>query len=623
MRAILVGPPTLTRDELADPAAVDLGQHLPLGLLAVAAVAEATGHRVEVVDTNDLLIEHGPGRDLARAVSERIDASGAGLVGFGSISASYPITIAMARETKRRRTDLTCVLGGPQASAVASETLEAFSEVDYVLRGEADTSFPFFLDRLENGADPTDTDGLTFRRDGKIVERPVGPLPDLATLPLPLYRLSPHIDADTTLALELGRGCPYACTFCSTNDFFRRQFRLKPAEQVLAEMRRLAGQYGVGSFELVHDMFTVDRRKVIELCDVLKASGDAFTWSVSARTDRVDDELLERMSEAGCRGIFYGIETGSQRLQKIVRKRLDLGKARQALRATSDLGINAIASLIVGFPDETEVDFRQTVDFFVDALRSPRVTPQLHLLAPLPGTPIARNNPLRPDDRRSDISSDLGSDDERAVIERYPDVFSSFLAVPTGLPRSILDGVREFLVEFAVELRWLLVALHHEWHAYDLARRFWASYGKTTAPTRALLRTFVREQLLPESRAPASLESLLRLYADEPNPDEPSGGRQPASGPRVASDARFVRLRVNYGELLSTLESGGDLAALETMETAYLMRTSRGRHEVVALDPILARVLANGEPNDLPGSANAAPEVRAALQYLRDEALIA
>ena len=621
MRVVLVGPPTLTRDETANSADVDLGSHLPLGLLALAAVTEAAGHEVELIDSNDVLLELGTATGSAAVIAEIIDDRQADLIGFGSISAGYPITIAMARETKRRRPDLPCVLGGPQASAVATETLEAFPEIDFVLRGEADLTFPAFLEGLESGGDPSQIDGLTFRSNGQVEERALGPLPDLATLPLPLYRLSHHIDADTTLALELGRGCPYACTFCSTNDFFRRRFRLKPAHQVLTEMRLLADRFGVDRFELVHDMFTVDRRKLIELCDVLSASGEGFTWSVSARTDRVDEELLRRMYDAGCRGIFYGIETGSQRLQKIVKKRLDLEKAREALRCTNDLGMKAVASLIVGFPEETEEDFRQTVDFFVETLRSPLLTPQLHLLAPLPGTPIARENPLIADDRRSDLSSDLGTAEERASIEHHPDVFSSFLAVPTWGPRSVLGQTRDFLVEIAVELRWLLPAVHEEWHAFDLARRFrrWSTEGER--PDRERLLAFVREQLLPESNAPAALESLLTLYSDDPK-----AGSTADDGPkqRVAADTRLVRLRVDYGELLAALKVGRSLAALQPMEKIYLMRTSRGRTEVVELDPFLADLLesARGRAETAGDFGNTSPEIRAALQYLRDEAFL-
>src|SRR5262249_8992500 len=120
--------------------------------------------------------------------------------------------------------------------------------------------------------------------------------------------------------LELGRGCPFSCTFCSTNDFFRRRFRLKSPAHMIAEMRRVKETYGIDSFELVHDMFTVDRKRVVEFCEALIASQEEFTWGCSARTDCVDEELIAFMARAGCRGIFFGIETGSRRMQRIIDK---------------------------------------------------------------------------------------------------------------------------------------------------------------------------------------------------------------------------------------------------------------------------------------------------------------
>src|SRR5260370_30251543 len=85
---------------------------------------------------------------------------------------------------------------------------------------------------------------------------------DLDALPSAAYHLGRYLESATTAAVELGRGCPFACTFCSTNDFFRRNFRLRSPERVLRDMRDIAAKYGLRHFELVHDMFTVDKRRV-------------------------------------------------------------------------------------------------------------------------------------------------------------------------------------------------------------------------------------------------------------------------------------------------------------------------------------------------------------------------
>src|SRR6185295_13886713 len=110
---------------------------------------------------------------------------------------------------------------------------------------------------------------------------------------------------------------------------------------------------------------TIDRKKVVAFCDAVVESGEKFTWGCSARTDCIDDELLELMARAGCTGIFFGIETGSQRLQHVIK---------------------TTVALIAGFPEETREDLRDTIHFFIDSLRFDHAEPQCSLLAPLAAT---------------------------------------------------------------------------------------------------------------------------------------------------------------------------------------------------------------------------------------------
>src|SRR5262249_11540905 len=150
--------------------------------------------------------------------------------------------------------------------------------------------------------------GLTYRSKGQPRRTPnAAVIKDLDALPTPAYHLTGELRGAPRATLEMGRGCPFSCTFCSTNDFFRRNFRLRSPERILQDMRSLAVAYGVSDFDLIHDMFTVDKRRVVVFCKAMIASGEKFTWACSARTDCVDEELLELMAEAGCQGLFFGI----------------------------------------------------------------------------------------------------------------------------------------------------------------------------------------------------------------------------------------------------------------------------------------------------------------------------
>jgi radical SAM superfamily enzyme YgiQ (UPF0313 family) len=195
--------------------------------------------------------------------------------------------------------------------------------VDLVVRGEAEETFPAVLSAIEGDTGFDAILGITYRVKGQIVRARNAPvIKNLDALPIPAYHLYADVEKCSNIPLELGRGCPFACSFCSTNDFFRRNFRLKSPQKMLAQMRELKKRYGVSAFDLVHDMFTIDRKRVVSFCRELVESGEMFRWGCSARTDCIDEELIAEMAEAGCRGIFFGIETGSVRMQRSVNKKL-------------------------------------------------------------------------------------------------------------------------------------------------------------------------------------------------------------------------------------------------------------------------------------------------------------
>jgi hypothetical protein len=234
---------------------------------------------------------------------------------------------------------------------------------------------------------------------------------------------------------------------------------------MLAEMRAIRSTYGIRVFELTHDMFTVDRRRVVAFCRHLLESGERFGWACSARTDCVDDELLELMAAAGCTGMFFGVETGSKRMQRIIDKDLDPDYAKVMIETAERLRIDTTVSLIMGYPEENLDDLRDTTAMYMHSMRHAGSSPQLNLLAPLAGTPIYSRH------KHQMVLEDLGSamshqgrtqnDADRELIRRYPHIFPNFYLVPApGLDRAFCIELREFLRFGEVRLRWLLTALH-------------------------------------------------------------------------------------------------------------------------------------------------------------------
>ena len=322
-----------------------------LGILSLAAALELRGDNPEIVDLNrtyfHLADSAGIARldDFAEFAGAVIAAKDAEVFGFTSICSSYPLTIRIAKGVKAIRPHCTTLFGGPQASVVDLQTLSAFPFVDFILRGEAEESLPWLLDELAGQGRMDRVPGLTYRAKGQPRRNPNAPvIRNLDALAAPAYHLTGELEGAHRAALEMGRGCPFACTFCSTNDFFRRNFRLRSPERILCDMQGLATAYGISDFDLIHDMFTVDRRRVVAFCEAMIGSGEKFTWSCSARTDCVDEPLLELMARAGCHGLFFGIETGSVRMQAIIDKHLDPRRAREIIDTAERLGIGTTVS---------------------------------------------------------------------------------------------------------------------------------------------------------------------------------------------------------------------------------------------------------------------------------------
>jgi len=468
-----------------------------LGVLTLAAILRQKGIRPHIVNLDDLFIDFLKRSAPEPVCSEEEKTAGStatkgdrvkfsmpeqweyffpfvvehlkplffDVFGLSSICSSYPLTLRLAQTIKEFNPEAKIILGGPQASVVDVATMRAFPCIDFIVRGEADETFTELLRHLSSADHWESIPGITFRRDADVIRNQnASPVHDLDCLPLPAFDLDAQIKDRTGIHLEIGRGCPFACTFCSTNDFFRRNFRLKSPQKTVEEMKFLNQEYGFTYFSFVHDMYTVDRKKVVAFCEALRQSRENFTWGCSARTDCIDDELIGLMAETGCRGIFFGIETGSQRLQQVIHKKLDLAEARKRIQCADQHGVRMAVALIVGFPEETRDDLRDTIHFFIDSLRFDHAEPQASLLAPLAATPIYEQykDQLVFDHIFSDISDQGWRQDpaEVEMIKKYPEIFPNFYAIPLILlDRSYLRELMNFVRYVTVWFRWLPVAL--------------------------------------------------------------------------------------------------------------------------------------------------------------------
>ncbi|MFM0380088.1 radical SAM protein [Paraburkholderia strydomiana] len=418
----------------------DLQPHL--GLMSLVSVLRKRGLQAVIYDPK---IELANGEltlssDLYRAVASRIAAHDADVVGFTALGCNFPFVVRTAQRLKAKQPHRPILLGGPHATILHREALERFACFDVVVRHEAEETLPLALTALGGNHTLLTVPSITFRtRNNTILSTgSIGVVEDLDSLPVPAYDAYPIAELGLSeIRIEAGRGCPFSCTFCSTASFFGRQYRLKSSSRLLQEMDALHAAYGFSTFKLNHDLFTVNRKKVLAFCQAVRDR--AYEWSCSARMDCVDEELLTHMKSAGCRQIYFGVETGSPRMQDISRKKLDLALVEPTLDITERLKIRSITSFIVGYPQETLADQDDTLNTVAKLhLRRPWMnTGQLHLLTPEPGTALIGefHKELAFDEHVSEFNFPMLDEDDLHLVSSCPDVFPNHHYLPSVVPR--------------------------------------------------------------------------------------------------------------------------------------------------------------------------------------------
>ncbi|MEO8435903.1 MAG: radical SAM protein [Pyrinomonadaceae bacterium] len=640
MKVCLISPPTVIEfDErlVAESEAARLiFEHAPMGILSLAAVLDQQGVETEIIDLNRWYYEYASsgvrrqGVEFCAYAGKQLEGSSADIFGFSTICGSYPLTLRLARNVRATHPQAAIILGGPQASVVDVATLESFPFIDLIVRGEAEETLPRVLDALSH--QQTDLEkiaGVTYRKSHAVLRNPNAPvIEDLDSLPMAGFHLYSHIEGCSYAPLEAGRGCPFACSFCSTNDFFRRRFRMKSPHVLVEQMKTIKRRYGINSFDLIHDMFTVDRKRVVSFCEAVEQSGETLYWGCSARTDCIDDELIDLMAANGCMGIFFGVDSGSNRVQALIQKRLNLTDAAARIKHAHRRGIRHTVSMITGFPEETKEDLRDTINFMGEALRHHRAKLQLHLLAPLAETPITTQyqDQLVFDDIFSDMSLQGWDQDpeERAMIIKYPKLFPNFYGIPTRwLDRQYLREVREFMLNSIARVRWFMVLLHRD--SGDLLRVFdeWVAWSAQARKVAGVVNTsrryyssddfprdlarFVASRYLENAQYPHLMKTMVDVEAAQYDfPEKGNAVRATAivlesleSVPVIAPDARVLIVTADYKRLMRSLKRKERLDSLPIEEVPLGLVKENGKVRVVQLNRTTYQLmqLCNGSRN--------------------------
>ena len=436
----------------------------PIGIGYLASVLEQNGFEVEIIDAciENLSIE---------IIKDRIERSAPDAIGIGMLTGTAKTAVAIARDIREIDPLIPIFTGGPHATFDYRNLLENYP-FDYVVLGEGEITTLELMQALEGGCPVKDIKSLAFRNGRQITVTPSRPMiTNLDELPYPARHLvdyNKYIEyskyAASLAAAEVmgSRGCSHRCAFCSSSHLFGR-WRGRSPGNIVDELDFLINSYPkIKSFSFMDDNFTFNRKRTIELCQMLIDRGlNCYPWECLARIDQVDMEMLSIMAKAGCCRIKFGIESGSPEILKAIRKNISLDKAKKSIEETKNAGMEALAFFMIGNPGETT----KTIDMSVKVAKKLRSTNTLWFIAQVyPGTELAQ---LQPVDNWVDYVY-------KPEIEK-PSMFTH-PCVPTFLP----DGfTRETLKRIATKLTRRFIIHHAAQNILKWPRKFIRSPSAT------------------------------------------------------------------------------------------------------------------------------------------------
>jgi radical SAM superfamily enzyme YgiQ (UPF0313 family) len=335
--------------------------YLPMGLAYLAAVLEQKGHEVKVIDCQALDIDH-------EKLKSELSSFKPDLVGITSIAPLISSALFSAKTVKESFPDVPVVLGGPHATFMDEQIIGQEAAVDVIVRGEGEETLLELAENVHDQKKWQSINGITFRSDNQTVQTPNRPfIQNLDELPRPAYK---HFQLEKyrlfgkrVLPIITSRGCPFQCSFCVASRMFGKQYRMRSSESVLDELEWLKSEHGAESFTFYDDTLTFDKQRLFRICDGIKERKINLPWDCQTRVDQVSKEVLARMKAVGCQQVFFGVESGCQKILDAVEKKTTVEQNEKAIKMAKEAGLFVTISLIIGFPGETRETLQQTMNF--------------------------------------------------------------------------------------------------------------------------------------------------------------------------------------------------------------------------------------------------------------------
>lgn len=361
----------------------------PLGLLCLASVLKKEDFEVSILD------QPAQGLSLKETLNW-IKRENPDVVGFSTLTSSGRNAALISEKAKENNPNLIVVFGNHHATFNASRILRKYPSVDIIVRGEGEKTIVKLANCLENNRNLEDVRGISFRENREVISTPDQTLiEDLDSLPFPERNL---IDVDyhciiaganvapkKFTSIISSRGCAYGCRFCSCAKLAMNKWRYRSANSTLDELQILAND-GYKQLIFVDDSFTMNPKRVKQICKGIKKEKMDIEWICEGRVDNCSYDMLRDMVTAGCKVLYFGIENANQRILNYYNKQITPRQSEKAVKKARKAGIDVIiGSFVLGAPDETREEIQNTIKF---SNRIPIDLPQYNILGAHPGNDI-------------------------------------------------------------------------------------------------------------------------------------------------------------------------------------------------------------------------------------------
>jgi len=368
MKVLLFAPP-YPLEEFPSP---------PLGLCYAAAAFEAAGCEVRITD---YIVQ----RCSPEKIKRELDFFQPDIVGTNSVTMNYYAAVSLLRTAKKHDPSIITMMGGPHVSFDYTDTLKNYPEIDIIVIGEGEQTIQEIIPVIRDPKSWTSINGIAFIHEGRVKKTPDRVfIRDLDMIPNPprhLLPLSKYLALGFPASIITSRGCPNRCIFCVGRRMVGPKFRFRSISLIMDEIQELI-EYGFEQINIADDFFTLNKKRVKEICREIRDRELKFGWSVFARADSVDEEILGAMHEAGCHTLLFGIESGNQDMLDRINKHIKVDQIKKAVSLCKQTGMKVLGSFIVGLPGET----RESLMDSHRLIQELDVLSGYHFLAPFPGT---------------------------------------------------------------------------------------------------------------------------------------------------------------------------------------------------------------------------------------------